>query len=173
MKLKKQIFLLAILLFSASCSKPISQNITPQSPSFSYSHKLQVGNKNILVEIADTPQKMEQGLSGRPELTDDQGMLFDFKTSPNPYLKKEGNNGVVPSFWMKDMKFNLDFIWINNNKIIGITPDVLAPIENSKLKIENLPTYFPPSPVTWVLEINSGWAKKNHLQVGDGVKLVK
>ena len=160
MKLKKGIFLLAILLFSASCSKPISQNITPQSPSFSYTHKLQVSNKNILVEIADTPQKMEQGLSGRPELTDEQGMLFDFDS-------KE----TTPSFWMKDMKFNLDFVWINNNKIVGITPDVLAPIENSKLKIENLPTYFPPSPVTWVLEINSGWAKKNHLQVGDDVKL--
>ena len=160
MKLKKGIFLLAILLFSASCSKPISQNITPQSPSFSYTHKLQVSNKNILVEIADTPQKMEQGLSGRPELTDEQGMIFDFDS-------KE----TTPSFWMKDMKFNLDFVWINNNKIVGITPDVLAPIENSKLKIENLPTYFPPSPVTWVLEINSGWAKKNHLQVGDDVKL--
>ena len=103
---------------------------------------------------------MEQGLSGRPELTDEQGMLFDFDS-------KE----TTPSFWMKDMKFNLDFVWINNNKIVGITPDVLAPIENSKLKIENLPTYFPPSPVTWVLEINSGWAKKNHLQVGDDVKL--
>jgi uncharacterized membrane protein (UPF0127 family) len=104
-------------------------------------------------------------------------MLFDF-----------GKVASSPGFWMPDMKFNLDFIWIEQNpstgsgQIVGITPNVPAPIGNWKLsreagsgsagKIENLPIYYPPSPVNWVVEVNSGWCQKYKIKTGDEVRLI-
>lgn len=90
--MKKFWLISSIVLLAASCAQ---KTISPTQV-FDYSHRLKVGNKTILVEIADTEQKQTQGLSGRPQLTDNQGMLFNFGTS------------TMPTFWMKDMKFNLD-----------------------------------------------------------------
>ena len=139
-----------IITVSAACS----QKQTAPSQVFDYAHVLQVGNKTILVEIADTKQKQEAGLSGRPRLQNNQGMLFDFK------------NSTAPAFWMIGMKFNLDFIWISQNKITGITAGVPAPKAGEKL-----PLYYPPAPSSEVLEVNAGWAKENNIQIGDGVTL--
>ena len=100
---------------------------------------------------------MQEGLSGRPGLTNDQGMLFDFGSLQNP------------SFWMKDMKFNLDFVWIANGKIIYITKNVSAPpagTSDGQLKL-----YNSPSPVDWVLEVSAGWADGNKIKIGDEVRL--
>ena len=80
-------------------------------------------------------------------------MLFDFKQS------------TQPSFWMKDMNFSLDLIWISQNKIAGVTENVPAPSN----KNQKLPLYSPPSPIDQVLEVNAGWAKKNNIAVGDEV----
>ncbi len=105
---------------------------------------------------------MEQGLSGKTKMADNEGMLFDF-----------GNKEGTPGFWMKDMKFNLDFIWIDQNKIVGITANVPAPVDDNGLKIRDndLPTYYPPSVVNQVLEVNSGWTEKNKIKTGDEVRL--
>ena len=89
-------------------------------------------------------------------MADDQGMLFDFGPTP-----------ASTPFWMKDMNFNLDFVWIAGNKVVGITPNAPAPLSPT----ENLPLYYPPEPVNQVLEVNAGWAKKNNVSVGDGVNL--
>lgn len=173
--IQKIILLLALVFFAAGCS---NQN-THVSPSaqhqYNYTHKLQAGNQTLAVEIANDSQKMQQGLSGRESMSDNQGMLFDF-----------GNQAsATPAFWMKDMKFDLDFIWIQNKKIVGITANVPAPIENWKLEtptlrselrpigvgVGNLPKYYPPSPVDRVLEVNAGWAERNNVKVGDEVNL--
>ena len=122
-----------------------------------YTVVLQIGTQQLLVQIAKTNAEREQGLSGRNALSDNQGMLFDFSDTP----------GGTPGFWMKDMKFDLDFIWINQGKVIGITPNVSAP----KSPNDILKTYYPPSPVDEVLEVNSGWAKLHNIKVGDVVIL--
>lgn len=125
-----------------------------------YPHSLLVGNKKLFISIERTEKEMEQGLSGTQYMADNNGMLFDFGSGAS----------VTPSFWMKDMDFDLDFIWIKNNTVIGITPNVPAPPENLKSKIESLSLYPPPSPVDSALEVNAGWAEKNHIRVGDVVK---
>jgi uncharacterized membrane protein (UPF0127 family) len=95
-------------------------------------------------------------------MADNQGMLFDFGATPS---------GVA--FWMKDMKFNLDFIWIAQNpstgsgQVVGITPN--APKPNSPS--DPLPDFYPPEPVNQVLEVNAGWTQKNNISVGDIVHL--
>ncbi|MFA5991561.1 MAG: DUF192 domain-containing protein [Candidatus Doudnabacteria bacterium] len=158
---KKLLLLLCIMLFSAACSGNNPSPSESTKPAFNYSHKLEIGKEILLVEIVSDEKKMQTGLSNREKLDDNNGMLFDF-----------GNKKVVPNFWMKDMLFDIDIIWIADKKIIGITPNVPAPIENLKLKIENLPVYSPPAQVDQVLEVNAGWSEKNKIKVGDEVQLV-
>src|SRR3989338_4003843 len=69
-----------------------------------------INNRELIVEIADEPHEQSLGLSGRKPLNDNQGMLFIFPQT-----------GFY-EFWMKDMEFSLDLIWIDeNNNIIEIT----------------------------------------------------
>lgn len=117
-----------------------------------------IGETSIKVQIADTIKTRMEGLSGRGELANDEGMLFIF-----PYSGKHG-------FWMKDMNFNLDIIWIKENKIAGISENVKKPETNSFSELE---TIYPPENVDSVLEVNSEFSKANNLKVGDSAKLVK
>ncbi len=139
--------LLIFFLTAAGCKK-----IEPESP---YTTQLLVSKVPIWVEILNTDKKRQQGLSGRQPLSEEQGALFDFK-----------NTGQRrPGFWMKDMKFNLDLIWIRDGKIVGITPDVPAPLE----KNSELPFYFPPEEISHVLEVNAGWSNTHAIKTGDEV----
>ncbi len=110
-----------------------------------------------MVEISTTPAEMQQGLSDRISMTDNQGMLFDFGRQPSG-----------TAFWMKDMKFDLDFIWIAGGKVVGITADVAHPNSPN----DPLPYYYPPQPVNQVIEVNAGWAKKSNIKTGDDVRLI-
>jgi uncharacterized membrane protein (UPF0127 family) len=149
-KVSNKIILLIflLLLFGNSCN----QKATPP-----YSTLMEVGDKKIFVETVSTLEKMQQGLSGREKLENDRGMLFDFS----------GQTDRRPGFWMKDMKFDLDFIWIKNKKIIGITPNVPSP----KSVDDKLQSYYPPSDVDMVLEVNTGWSEKYKIKIGDEIRL--
>lgn len=108
--------------------------------------QLRVGDRTVDVEVAATPQQREHGLSDRPSLPADAGMLFDM--------------GQVTSavFWMKDMHFPLDFVWIDaERKVVGVTKDAppQAGVSDSELTL-----YRPPSPVRWVLEVNASAAER-------------
>ena len=106
------------------------------------------------MEIKDTSEERKQGLSNRKHLPKDQGVLFIF------------DQPAQHSFWMKNMLFDLDFIWIKNNKVVDITENVPAPKNNQppvSLK--------PKSPVNKVLEVNAGFIQKHHIKINDLVKL--
>jgi uncharacterized membrane protein (UPF0127 family) len=156
--IKKIALVFCLVLLSASCGKQNQPTgaLSPATPQNNYTYQLKIGGQTLMVEIATTPAQMQQGLSGRMEMADNQGMLFDF-----------GQQTTDPAFWMKDMKFNLDFIWIAGGKVVGITPDVSYPNSADY----PLPTYSPPQPVNQVLEVNAGWANKNNIAVGDEVNL--
>ncbi|MCX8009506.1 MAG: DUF192 domain-containing protein, partial [Patescibacteria group bacterium] len=64
------------------------------------------------MELFDTQEKRTRGLSGRDFLPENKGMLFIFE-KPDYY-----------TFWMKEMKFPLDFIWIRGDEIVEITENV-------------------------------------------------
>lgn len=147
--LYKKIAILASLLFLASgCDQ-----LTPNN---NYTRGLQVGSAKIFVEVADTAAKKTQGLSDREKLTEAQGMLFDFRA----------DGEVRPIFWMKDMKFDLDLIWIRQGEIIFVTPNVPVPRAG-----EGLTEYYPPSEIDMVLEVNAGWSERNEIKIGDLVFL--
>lgn len=166
-QLLKLFSLIIIVSFSAAgCNQKTQSPPPPVNQIYDYSHRLQIGAQTLNVEIANTPAAQQQGLSGRKFMADNQGMLFEFSAEGGS--ASGGGNGVKPAFWMKDMNFDLDFIWIADDKVVGITSDINHP----NALADPLPTYSPPQPVNWVLEVNAGWAKKNNIAVGDVVKLI-
>jgi len=114
-----------------------------------------VGNAAIEVEVAETPLAREKGLSGREKLDQNKGMLFVFP-------KKD----YYP-FWMKEMNFPIDIIWIDNDRVVDISYNVAAPSTVS----EFFKTYQPKEPVNFVLEVNAGFSKEYNVKVGDRVKI--
>jgi uncharacterized membrane protein (UPF0127 family) len=108
------------------------------------------------VEVANTPDDRAQGLSDRDRLAADAGMLFDLGETR------------VPGFWMKDMRFPLDMVWIDEHKmIVGVAVDVQPQpgVPDSELR-----RYSPDVPVRYVLEINSGASLRLGLEAGDRVE---
>ena len=120
--------------------------------------KICVDETEIPVEIADTFQKRQKGLSERESLAEGEGMLFVF-----------AQKDIQPPFWMKKMRFAIDIIWIDDNKIVQINEDVPAPepgTPNSELKF-----YSPNQPIDYVLEVNAGFVDENNIKIGDEVDL--
>lgn len=106
----------------------------------------------LTVEVVVSDWAIEQGLSGRSVVPAD-GLLF---------VMPERS---VPRFWMKEMLFNLDIVWIDGMTIVDITNNVPAP--DPKTPFSELPVYSPNQPVTAVLEIPAGQAQQYNLQIGD------
>lgn len=116
--------------------------------------RVSVGAQIFSAEFADTIQSRSQGLSGHAPLGETEGMYFSFPVKAS-----------YP-FWMKDMTYPLDIIWVANGKVIGVSENI--PIPETK-NILNLPTYSPPAAIDAALEINAGVFKKFNLKIGDEV----
>lgn len=112
-----------------------------------------IRNTIFTVDVAVTAKEKELGLGNRKSLAPDHGMLF-------VYDHKE----VFP-FWMKNMRFPIDIIWIDDKTIVDITKDV--PL--STKPIEQLPIYHPVVPVNKVLELPTGTADRVGINIGDQV----
>ena len=115
-----------------------------------------VGGKEFSVWVADTPASRTKGLSGKPSMNENQGMLFVFDDL--------GDYG----FWMKGMNFPLDLIWIKKDRIVGFSQNVLPEPGKS---LFGLKIYHPPEAVDKVLELNTGMVERDGIRVGDVVKL--
>ncbi len=110
-----------------------------------------INDQEFRAEIADTDEKRVLGLSGRENLPEDSGLLFIFPTSD-----------YYP-FWMKDMNFPIDILWIDENwTIVDITENVQP---------ESYPqTFRPQTPAKYVLEINAGLSKDLNIKRGDKIR---
>ena len=112
-----------------------------------------IDDVKVKVEIADEASEMARGLSNRKSLDKNHGMIFVF-VEPGQ-----------PAFWMKDMEFPIDIIWIKNDVVVDIAPNL--PV----VAAEFLSTYSPREPANYVLEVNAGFAKENGIKVGDKVDI--
>ena len=70
------------------------------------------------------------------------------------------------NFWMKDMKFPIDILWIKGDKIIGVAENAALPITGQELEI-----YSSPEEADRVLEINAGKAREWGVKVGGRIEL--
>jgi len=143
------LFLIALILFLFNRKSVLA-------PEFLGDYKtveIKINGCIINVEIADTAAKRAKGLSGRKSLAENSGMFFVFNR-PDYY-----------SFWMKDMNFSLDFIWINGNEIVEITRNV----KPEDYQPPN--SLVPKNKIDKVLEVNAGVAQQNGIQEGDKLEL--
>lgn len=107
-------------------------------------------------EVVRTPEERAQGLSGRDALADGAGMLFVF------------DREHIASFWMREMQFPLDIVWIGSDKtVVDISSNVPPPAPGTL--DSDLPHYSPSVPVLYVLEVNAGAAEQAGVAIGDGV----
>lgn len=114
---------------------------------------LRLPSKDISLIVVDTEATRELGLSNRASLGEDQAMLFVFD-KPDMY-----------EFWMKDMQFPIDIIWLDADKTIVFIESDVSP--------DSYPdsTFAPDKNSLFVLETNAGFVKKNNLKVGDKLNL--
>lgn len=117
-----------------------------------------IGRTSIDVTVANNDELRSKGLGGVTTLPENQGMLFVFSTT-----------NILPSFWMKDMRIPIDFIWIKNNKVSEIIPNAQPPVAGTP--DNQLQIYKPVNAIDYVLEVNAGWASRNNIVVGDNVNL--
>ena len=114
-----------------------------------------VNDTKFQVELAETNTEKQIGLSKTENLPENEGMLFLFDT-PDFY-----------SFWMRDMKFPIDIIFINGNKVTTIISNALPPSETGG----SLPTFQPTQKSDKVLEVNAGIAKKYNITEGSVIDI--
>lgn len=105
-----------------------------------------IGSTKIKAEVAATSSEQEQGLSDRPSLGANAGMIF-----PMPAPSK-------PSFWMPRMNFPLDFIYLESGRVVELKENV------SNL---DLTPFAPRVSVDAVLEVNAGYVAAHGISVGD------
>jgi len=112
---------------------------------------IQIKNYVFSLYLATTPKDQEIGLAKFNSINSGQGMLFIFPKSR------------YYTFWMKNMKFPIDIIFISKDQIVDIFQNV--PVATQVL----LPTYTTDSKADKVLEINAGLSKKYGFQKNDKV----
>lgn len=116
--------------------------------------KIIVNDKTLNVKIAKSEKDKQIGLSKTNKIAENQGMLFIFDDSD------------FHSFWMKNMKFPIDIIYIKGDKVTTV-------IENAKPSTssdENLEIFQPDEASDKVLEVNAGIAKKYNIKKGTIIK---
>jgi uncharacterized membrane protein (UPF0127 family) len=108
---------------------------------------IMLGDQKIRIETVSTEAARMQGLSGRQRMAANEGMLFVF------------DNSDIHCFWMKDMYFNIDMIWFDENERVVTIKHNASP--------DSYPESFcPDKPAKYVLEVTAGVSKKAHLTPG-------
>ena len=111
---------------------------------------IEIKEHKFFVRLALSPKDQVQGLSGRKNIKKWEGMLFEFKRK-SKY-----------SFWMKNMNFPLDIIWIEEGRIVYIARNISC--QHSEI-------ISPQVEADTVLEINGGISEEYNFNIGDIVIL--
>jgi uncharacterized membrane protein (UPF0127 family) len=111
--------------------------------------RVSLGKITVEAEAVRSPERLYLGLGNRKELPEGRGMLFFMPETE------------VQTFCMRGMLIPLDFIWIGDGRVAGLT--------------RNVPATFPgdltsPAPVSHVLEVPGGFADRHGIKAGDPVR---
>ncbi len=108
---------------------------------------LEIGGVSVAVDLASTTAERELGLSGRTSLASGEGMLFLF------------DEAGLWGFWMKNMNFPIDIIWMDAKGRVITVADSLPP--------ESYPAvFYPQAPARYVLEVPAGFARAHSIGPG-------
>lgn len=111
--------------------------------------KIGINSNSLDVVVVSSEELRRKGLGGVERLDFNEGMLF---------MHEEP---ATHTYSMRGMKIDLDFIFINQNKIVDIAKSVSRRYNGA---IEGGTEYDK------VLEVNADWAKKNNVKIGDLVE---
>lgn len=137
----------ALLLYFGYKALPIENRIDVRM-----TDTVKLGGKVFYTEVANTDKLRERGLSGHTPLQDNEAMVFVFD-NPGKY-----------GFWMKDMTFPIDIIWLDaQGTIVHIEKTVAT---------STYPTVFRPTVDSlYVLEVQAGQSELLRLKNGDKVEM--
>jgi uncharacterized protein len=115
-----------------------------------------VNGIELVADVAATNEQRTKGLSVKDVLAENEAMLFVFDSAREH------------SFWMKDMKFPIDIIWLDSNKNVVHIEHNLQPCSLEAF----CPTYKPDNNNNslYVLETVAGFAKKHNIVEGSTVE---
>ncbi len=147
----KFLFFIVAFFLTLSWISNTRSIFTPHYPQHLSEVKACAGEHCFLVQVARTTKQQELGLMFKSQLAADKGMIFVFQ-KPNVY-----------SFWMKNMAFALDIIWIKDNKIIYIEHSA-PPCAG-----DTCPALGPNLQADNVLELQAGITKSLGIKEGDQV----
>jgi len=155
MKVMKKEYIVIIIIFVVivgflSYSRTVQKNVENSATNTTAS--VEIGGTVFTVDVVDTEIERAQGLSLRESLATNEGMLFIFE-KPGMY-----------SFWMKDMSFPIDIIWIDENlKVVYIKENAMP---------QSFPEIFTPSvSAMYTLEVIASTTEKKKIKIGDDVNL--
>ncbi len=157
---KRVLFLVAMFLFLILFAKVLASFsvMAPTRAPFA-----RVGGATLNLILATTTADEERGLGGRDSLPSDAAMLFVFP--------KDDRYG----FWMKDMRFPLDILWLSASseggpssggqvlKVITVVSDIATSTYPN--------VFYPSAPARYVLETNAGFAASHGVSAGTVVRL--
>ncbi|HUD05773.1 MAG TPA: DUF192 domain-containing protein [Candidatus Saccharimonadales bacterium] len=108
---------------------------------------LAVNNFDYKLLVAKSITAQEKGLGNRNSLPNNEGMLFVFKAP------------AEECFWMKEMRFPLDIIWLSSTKKVVYVKTDLQP--------STYPESFCASDLSqYVIELNAGQVSTSGIKVG-------
>lgn len=110
------------------------------------------GQAVFKVEIVDTIWSRARGLMHQPALDETSGMLFLY------------SDERLVSFWMKNVSFPLDILFVNQSGVIIKIYENAAPFDLTPIPSGGA--------VLSVLEIQGGASKRAQIRPGDSVRLV-
>ena len=119
---------------------------------------IKINGQEARVLVADTYNHRLKGWSDRKNMGEYGGMLFVFPD--------RGQHAMV----MRDMRFPLDIVWIDGDKVVDIAPN-LPPAPD--VAEENLTIYRARAASTLVLELPAGFMSQTGLKIGDEVQIIK
>ena len=146
----------ATVLPVPSTSTP-SPNPAPAYEVLELNSAVMIGDAVFPAELAVTSPERTKGLSDRDGLEPGTGMLFIFE------------DREASSFWMRKMRFPLDFVWISEDcHVVEITSNV--PFSKPDTPTSSLPSYRPSTAAAYNFEINAGEASEFGIRVDDAVR---
>ena len=113
-----------------------------------------VNDQILIADISATPEQRTKGLSVKDTLAENEAMLFVFDVE------------AEHRFWMKDMKFPIDIIWISSDKKVVDIEHNLQPCDLGLF----CSMYEPEGDSLYVLETVGGFAGKYQVVKGTPVE---
>ncbi len=112
---------------------------------------VKIKDVKIRAEIADTLMKRTKGLMFRKTLSENEGMLFVF------------GNEDYHSFWMMNMSFPIDIIFVDKEKKVV---DIVKNAQPCKL----CSSYRPKEKSMYVLEVNANFTEEHNVKIGSSLE---